>query len=484
MKNRIIAIFLSLIICITVILQPKTVKANPVVFVGGGLFVLLMTALAHAGYTVENQDSANYIYDFFFKKWLSDEDLEEIKELDLESQANAKEFWDGIAEKLTTPLDSKYPSLKGVFDYKVTSAGAKIVANCTPALKQAIDQLVQDLPSETIKDLGSLSSVPVQSLPFTLNNCYFPSVPKAESFSSPFLTSDFIKIKVKPVDISSGSTVYVKFDTAFNEDKYATSLGKILSANVPAGVTEFSFYLQNRAYGWDDITFSFYDDSTKTTYDYIRANIVRPDNPSYDRKYSFTIDSVKNCTIESLEICDSLWEIPFNEGSKALYRDNEAIWEQMGSIEAKLDDVISQPLTDSYPQSIGMTFPLTQEVADTYVQEKDEIDIKSKDEVKEEETQTPVVPEVPIDSITDNSSKLTDKFPFCIPFDLVRSVQSFKDNTNTKIEFDVPIPYSNDPLHFCLDFEQFEVVVIIFRFFSLLMFIISMLILTRNIIRG
>lgn len=484
MKNKIISVILSITIVLSAILQPVVVRANPVVYVGGGLFALLMTALAHAGYTVENQDSANYIYNFFFKKWLSDEDLEEIKELDLESQANAKKFWKGIAEKLTTPLDSKYPSLKGVFEYKVTSAGAKIVANCTPALKQAIDQLVEDLPTSTIENIGSLSSVPVQSLPFTLKNCYFPSVSKAESFSSPFLTSDFIKIKVKPVDDSSNSIVYFKFDTAFNEDKYATGLGKILSANVPAGVTEFSFYLQNRAYEWDDITFSFYYDSTKTTYDYNIANILRPDNPSYDRKYSFTIDSVENCTIESLEICDSLWEIPFNEGSKALYRDNEAIWEQMGSIEAKLDDVISQPLTDSYPQSIGMTFPLTQEVADTYVQEKDEIDIKSKDEVKEEESNVPVVPEIPIDGITDNSSKLTDKFPFCIPFDLVRSVQSFKDTSNTKIEFDVPIPYSNDPLHFCLDFQKFEVVVIIFRFFSLLIFIISMLTLTRNIIRG
>lgn len=472
MKNRIIAIFLSLIICITVILQPKTVKANPVVYLGGGLFTLLMTALAHAGYTVENQDSANYIYNFFFKKWLSDEDL---KEIGLEGQADAKEFWDGIAEKLTTPLDSSYPSLKDVFQYKVTSSGAKIVANCTPALKQAIDQLVEDLPSETLVDLGSLTNVPVQKLPFTLDNCYLPSIKKADE-GKINTTSPFIRFKIKQLDKSNISQIDIKFDSPMAGLNHSTGLGMIKEITIPNNFKYdyIDIVLNNESYNWDNII---------TSVNGTICNVPRPDSNGYSNRYKFTINSIYNLEIVEFSICDSLWEIPFNEGSKALYNDNEAIWEQMGSIEAKLDDVISQPLTDSYPNSIGMTFPLTQEVADTYVQEKDEIDIKSKEQV-EEETQTPVVPEVPIDGITDNSSKLTDKFPFCIPFDLVKSVQSFKDTTNTKIEFDVPIPYSNDPLHFCLDFEQFEVVVIIFRFFSLLMFIISMLILTRNIIRG
>ena len=81
MKNKIISVVLSITIVVSAILQPVVVRANPVVYLGGGLFALLMTALAHCGYTVENQDSANYVYDFFFKKWLSDEDLKEMGKL-------------------------------------------------------------------------------------------------------------------------------------------------------------------------------------------------------------------------------------------------------------------------------------------------------------------------------------------------------------------------------------------------------------------
>lgn len=478
MKNKIISVLLSITIVLSTILQPIVVRANPVVYVGGGLFALLMTALAHAGYTVENQDSANYIYDFFFKKWLSDEDL---KEIGLEGQSNAKEFWDGIAEKLTTPLDSKYPSLKGVFEYKVASVGAKIVANCTPALKQAIDQLVQDLPDNTLVDLGSLSSVPVQSLPFTLNNCYFPTLEKAKDGYS-LKTTPYIKIKVNRTSVDC--IVRIKFDTKFNNEDYSTSLGQIISIGLPSGTDEFSIYNSNRGRDYDNINEIHWDSNLSSNAIFTIANAVRSDNSNYDRNYSFTIDSVVGGTINSLEICDSLWEIPFNEGSKALYRDNEAIWEQMGSIEAKLDDVISQPLTDSYPQSIGMTFPLTQEVADTYVQEKDEIDIKSKDEVEEEESNVPVTPEVEMGGIYENSGKLTDKFPFCIPFDIAKCITGFSRTGNPVVKFSIPFPYVKS-FDVNIDLSDYETPLSILRFFELLGFIIGLLVITRNnIIKG
>lgn len=474
MKNKIISVVLSITIVVSAILQPVVVRANPVVYLGGGLFTLLITALAHAGYTVENQDSANYIYNFFFKKWLSDEDL---KEIGLEGQSNAKEFWEGIEKKLTTPLDSKYPSLKGVFEYKITSSSAKLVANCTPALKQAINQLVQDLPSGTLVDLGSLSSVPIHELPFSISNCYFPSIRKAEE-GERIKTSPYIKIKVSPFDVTKTTEIKLKFNTSFDNEYYATSLGTIRTIILEPGITSFNIYNQNIGSNWDDIIVDSYSSSNTCI-----CTIVRPDNPNYSNKYNFTLDSTVNCTITSLEIVDNLWEIPFDEGSKALYNDNKAIWEQMGSIEAKLDDVISQPLTDSYSQSIGMTFPLTQDVADTYVQEKDEIDIKSKDEVMEEESNIPVTPEIEMDGIYDNSSKLTDKFPFCIPFDIGRCICEFSRTGNPVVKFSIPFPYVGS-FDINIDLSDYETPLSVLRFFELLGFILGILILTRNIIKG
>lgn len=47
MKNKIISVLLSITIVLSTILQPIVVRANPVVYLGGGtLFLLLTTALA------------------------------------------------------------------------------------------------------------------------------------------------------------------------------------------------------------------------------------------------------------------------------------------------------------------------------------------------------------------------------------------------------------------------------------------------------
>ena len=104
MKKRIVSIFLSLIICSTVVLQPKIVKADPMTNIlgGGVLFLLLTTALTHAGYQIEDGDSANYIYNFFFKKYgISEQELEAIAE---KNGANMLS-WEDFQKKLTTPIE-------------------------------------------------------------------------------------------------------------------------------------------------------------------------------------------------------------------------------------------------------------------------------------------------------------------------------------------------------------------------------------------
>ena len=467
MKKRIVSIFLSLIICSTVVLQPKIVKADPMTNIlgGGVLFLLLTTALTHAGYQIEDGDSANYIYNFFFKKYgISEQELEAIAE---KNGANMLS-WEDFQKKLTTPIDSNYPSLKDVFYKKVTSAGVKVGVKCGTALKQAIDQLVEDLPTSTIENLGSLSSVSVQSLPFTLQNCYFPSVSKAESSTSPVLTSDYIKIKIIPLDATTPAEVALKIDTAFNSEKLTSGLGKIRTVIMPSGVTEFSIYNMNRSFGWDDVTACYFDSSTNTFRRSVIANIVRPDNDAYDRKYSFTLDSTVNCSISSLEICDSLWEIPFDEGSKSLYRDNEAVWETLGEIETTLDGIIDLPLTDSYPQSVGLEFPLDKEYTDTWEQDRTDVDIKTKDEVETEEQELENTEniEVPMDGIYENSGKLTDKFPFCIPWDVAKCVEGFKRSADPKVSFKIPFPYVGD-FDINIDLSDYETPLTILTFIYL-----------------
>lgn len=484
MKKRIISIFLSLIICSTVVLQPKIVKADSMTNIlgGGVLFLLLTTALTHAGYQIEDGDSANYIYNFFFKKYgISEEELEDIAE---KNGANMLS-WEDFQEKLTTPIDSNYPSLKDVFYKKVTSAGVKVGVKCGTALKQAIDQLVQDLPDTTIEDLGTLTPVTLQSLPFTLDTCYFPTVSSEKGHT--FATSDYIKIKVSPKDVEKTTEVNLIFNTAFNNEHYATSLGIKRAIILPVGVTEFTIYNTNEdGHVWDNIVASYFNISSQSFYKRSICNIVRPSNPNYDRKYSFTIDSTYNCNITSFEICDSLWEIPFNEGSKALYNDNEAIWETLGQIETTLDGITDLPLTDSYPHSVGLEFPLDKEYTDTWEQDRTDVDIKTKDEVKteEEEFEDSEGIEIPMDGIYDNSSKLTDKFPFCIPFDIAKCINGFQRSSDPVVNFTIPFPYV-DNFNVHIDLSDYETPLSILRFFELLGFIIGLLVITRNnIIKG
>lgn len=79
---------------------------------------------------------------------------------------------------------------------------------------------------------------------------------------------------------------------------------------------------------------------------------------------------------------------------------------------------------------------------------------------------------------------ITDKFPFSVPFDLIKTFQNMSDSSKApRFEVKFPEKYFGS-YTFVIDFEQFNDFVLILRYFLLLSFIIFLILQTRNIIGG
>ena len=151
------------------------------------------------------------------------------------------------------------------------------------------------------------------------------------------------------------------------------------------------------------------------------------------------------------------------------------------------DDVISIPSDISIATDIPITGDWTGDLTGT----------------KDWTTTFPRVSDVPVDvpvdppidgSITmpsDNTlrfpslSIVADRFPFSIPFDLINSFKSLSaEKVTPKIDVTFPSIYGSTPTGFKIDFTQFNKIVLIIRYFILLIFSVNLIKLTRNLIRG
>ena len=90
----------------------------------------------------------------------------------------------------------------------------------------------------------------------------------------------------------------------------------------------------------------------------------------------------------------------------------------------------------------------------------------------------------------DNSSFTADLkklFPFCIPFDLIHALNVLSVEGKAPV-FKFPFKVDYGPVHvneeWVLDFADYESVVQILRVFETLSFIVSLILITRNIIKG
>ena len=465
MKNKIISVLLGITIVLSTILQPIVVRANPVVYVGGGtLFLLLTTALAHAGYQIEDESSANYIYNFFFKKYgITDEELKAIAEDNNATMIS----WDDFQKKLCNPIDSNYPSLKDVFYKKTTNVGTKIGVKCGNAFKKALDRLVEDAPGISVKEFAPCDVVtPITSFPVNLQMS-FPIFQLEEDDTTQHVSSPMFYVDVQnPTSVPI--TVYLTIDD------------KKCSINVPANTSDrimfvsWAYNVISTSKNYACLTFKN-DFALSTSFSYLPTDYTV-------HNLSLSI-SRTGLIFGDLYSSVGLIDIPFNEGSKATYNDNKAIWETLGSIETTLDGLVDMPLTDvdSYADSLGLTFPLDKTAVDTWEQTREDVEIKTQEEVKEETNV--ITPEITLDGIYDNSGKLTDKFPFCIPFDIAKCITGFSRTGNPVVKFSIPFPYVEN-FDINIDLSDYETPLTILRFFELLGFILGILILTRNIIKG
>ena len=85
---------------------------------------------------------------------------------------------------------------------------------------------------------------------------------------------------------------------------------------------------------------------------------------------------------------------------------------------------------------------------------------------------------------------LEDKFPFCIPFDLKKQLDSFKASSKKPIfkvdmsAFDSSHKLQKDSVILNIDLTIFEKIFDILRYFILISFVVFLVIKTRDLIRG
>lgn len=139
-------------------------------------------------------------------------------------------------------------------------------------------------------------------------------------------------------------------------------------------------------------------------------------------------------------------------------------------------------------QVLPKTLNPTDVIGKTYV------DTGTLADVKAEPTDVPVENATPTDWSVPDTAQLNfaplqipfaDKFPFCIPFDLINSFKSFASERQTpKFEVNFPNTKFVGGGSFTLDFTQFDKIATILRYFILIIFIVNLIKLTRGIIKG
>lgn len=89
------------------------------------------------------------------------------------------------------------------------------------------------------------------------------------------------------------------------------------------------------------------------------------------------------------------------------------------------------------------------------------------------------------EEISQTNVNIIDIFPFCIPWDLKNAISLLSAPAETP-RFEIPFKFEklNIDYTFIVDFAEVELLARITRVFSLLFFIVGLIILTRNIIRG
>lgn len=170
--------------------------------------------------------------------------------------------------------------------------------------------------------------------------------------------------------------------------------------------------------------------------------------------------------------------------------------ENIGDLTNTTDDVLPVNPSISGSQDISISIPsdLTWDkvIGKDYTQSipiSDVVDTDVPGDIPGDTTEDPdyTVPNdsVPTLDFSPLQLSLSDKFPFCIPFDLVNGIKTFVSSSEAPT-FTVTFPslYGMQKGSFDIDFANFDKIVKILRFFILLTFLYQLIKITRDMVRG
>ena len=161
--------------------------------------------------------------------------------------------------------------------------------------------------------------------------------------------------------------------------------------------------------------------------------------------------------------------------------------EKDGSIAVTGDRAIDVALPIAWPVDltkgivIGKDIPIENVLDNTKTDEKTD----GKDDNKEEENKPPITPDLPSGAVGDNlEADLKSIFPFCIPFDLIACIKGLAADPEAPVwNIKIPMP-TNYTWAITIDMSDYDGVVRIFRIGEDLLFIVGLIVITRNLIRG
>ena len=130
---------------------------------------------------------------------------------------------------------------------------------------------------------------------------------------------------------------------------------------------------------------------------------------------------------------------------------------------------------------IGKDIPIDDVLDRTKTDEKTD----GKDDNKKDENKPPITPDLPSGAVGDNlEADLKSIFPFCIPFDLIACIKGLAAEPEAPVwNIKIPMP-TNYTWTITIDMSDYEGVVRIFRIGEDLLFIVGLIVVTRNLIRG
>lgn len=268
---------------------------------------------------------------------------------------------------------------------------------------------------------------------------------------------DFLRIVTHPGDWSKGLSVtqYVMFydsDDAFRESKTWTS-----------GTPEFN------------VASSFYEVGFLPTVDYNFLDF--PIYPTYTDAYNYVNGNTTDIPVTDVPTsaaASGATDIPDNPyKTRGVDADVAGEWTGVADVAAVIDDAIAKnpglDIVDVMDLVITVPRDETQE--------------------GEDETDKPiVVPDVPAlrpEEDFEIGTAIVSKFPFCVPFDLIKAVQTLSsDPVVPDFDVKIKIPSLKQTYSIKIDFNQFETMAVVSRWFFRLLFILSLILITRKLIKG